>query len=309
MIGWLQAACVRAKWLVAGAPVLGLALGLAACDGGEPPASPVTNGTPAIWEITSADGALEGWLFGTIHALPDGARWRSVPVQQAIDEADFLAVEIAALDDADAIATTFTILSHTPGQPPLDARIPQSQHGDLAELIERSPYSADDFAAIESWGAALILAQSSTSTSDTANGVDKALARDFRPTRPIREVEGARAQLGVFDSLPEAEQRDLLSLTVAEAARPKTARQKTVQRWLAGDVEALLDPGVETLLDDPELREALVEKRNRDWMPVITGMLQRQPKPLIAVGAGHMGGPQGLPVLLRKAGYTVTRMQ
>lgn len=70
----------------------------------------------------------------------------------------------------------------------------------------------------------------------------------------------------------------------------------------------MLDPGVETLLDDPELREALVEGRNRDWMPAITAMLEQAPRPLIAVGAGHMGGPQGLPVLLREAGYTVTRM-
>lgn len=284
-------------------------MALAACDNGDPAPAPMIDGTPAIWEIASADGTLEGWLFGTIHALPDGTRWQSGAVQQAVENADLLVVEIAALEDSDAIARTFLTLSHTPGQPPLTARVPAAQHEELAELVERSRYDASDFAAIESWGAALILTQSSASTSDTANGVDKALVREFRPSRPIREVEGVQAQLGVFDTLPEAEQRDLLSLTVADAARPESVRRKTVKHWLEGDVEALLDPGVETLLDDPELREVLVEGRNRNWMPTLTAMLEQQPKPLIAVGAGHMGGPEGLPVLLRKSGYTVTRMQ
>lgn len=284
-------------------------MALAACDNGDPAPATMIDGTPAIWEIASADGTLEGWLFGTIHALPDGTRWRSEAVQQAVENADLLVVEIAALEDSDVIARTFLTLSHTPGQPPLTARVPAAQHEELAELVERSRYDARDFAAIESWGAALILAQSSASTLDTANGVDKALVREFRPSRPIREVEGVRAQLSVFDTLPEAEQRDLLSLTVADAARPESVRRKTVKHWLEGDVEALLDPGVETLLDDPELREVLVEGRNRNWMPTLTAMLEQQPKPLIAVGAGHMGGPEGLPVLLRKSGYTVTRMQ
>ena len=309
MFACTPAAGGRAGWLPATLLTPFFSMALAACDNGDPAPATMIDGTPAIWEIASADGTLEGWLFGTIHALPDGTRWRSEAVQQAVENADLLVVEIAALEDSDVIARTFLTLSHTPGQPPLTARVPAAQHEELAELVERSRYDARDFAAIESWGAALILAQSSASTLDTANGVDKALVREFRPSRPIREVEGVRAQLSVFDTLPEAEQRDLLSLTVADAARPESVRRKTVKHWLEGDVEALLDPGVETLLDDPELREVLVEGRNRNWMPTLTAMLEQQPKPLIAVGAGHMGGPEGLPVLLRKSGYTVTRMQ
>lgn len=282
---------------------------LGACDRPDDPPSSVTYGTPAIWQIASPDGEVEGWLFGTIHALPDHTRWRSEPVQVAIDEADLLAVEIAALDDGDAIATIFTRLSHTPGQPLLSRRVPAQQHAALAELIERSPYGPGDFAAIETWAAALILAQEAVSVSDNDNGVDKALMAEFRPSRPIREVEGAMQQLGVFDELAEEDQRQLLSLTIEEAMRGDAIRQKTVKRWLAGDVEGMLDASTETLLDDPELREALVEGRNRRWMPTITAMLEQEPRPLIAVGAGHMGGPEGLPVLLRQAGYSVTRMQ
>ena len=303
----MNAAGALAGWLRQGLLVACLLL-TAAC-GGDPADPPVVEtGQPAIWEIAASDGEVEGWLFGTIHALPDGTRWQSAPVRSAIENADILAVEIAALDDGQAIAEMFARLSHTPGQPALRARIPAAQHTELDRLIARTPYGEGDFAAIESWGAALILAQAAQSASSSANGVDKTLIRAFRPDRPVREIEGARRQLGVFDTLPEAEQRDLLAITIAEAARPEDERARTVRKWLSGDVEGMLDPAGETLLADPELREALVEGRNRAWVPAIIALLEQDPRPLIAVGAGHMGGPEGLPVLLRAQGYTVTRL-
>ncbi|MDO1451203.1 TraB/GumN family protein [Rhodocytophaga aerolata] len=47
-----------------------------------------------------------------------------------------------------------------------------------------------------------------------------------------------------------------------------------------------------------------VNERNRDWIPVIEDMIASQPT-FIAVGAGHLGGEQGLIYLLRKQGYSV----
>ena len=48
---------------------LALALLLAACDS-TPDAAKPDGPHPALWEITDSAGAVEGWLFGTIHALP-----------------------------------------------------------------------------------------------------------------------------------------------------------------------------------------------------------------------------------------------
>lgn len=47
-----------------------------------------------------------------------------------------------------------------------------------------------------------------------------------------------------------------------------------------------------------------VNERNRDWIPVIEDMIASQPT-FIAVGAGHLGGEQGLIYLLRKQGYSL----
>jgi hypothetical protein len=47
-----------------------------------------------------------------------------------------------------------------------------------------------------------------------------------------------------------------------------------------------------------------VNERNQDWIAVIEKLIATQPT-FIAVGAGHLGGEQGLIHLLRKQGYSV----
>ena len=49
----------------------------------------------------------------------------------------------------------------------------------------------------------------------------------------------------------------------------------------------------------------LLDSRNRNWVEIISMNTASIPM-FIAVGAGHLGGPNGLIALLRKAGYTLT---
>jgi uncharacterized protein YbaP (TraB family) len=58
----------------------------------------------------------------------------------------------------------------------------------------------------------------------------------------------------------------------------------------------------------PEFNELLLINRNKSWIaPMSTQM--RKESTFFAVGAGHLGGPQGVISLLRNAGYTVTAIK
>jgi len=55
----------------------------------------------------------------------------------------------------------------------------------------------------------------------------------------------------------------------------------------------------------PEFNHWFLDVRNANWIPVIEKQI-RQQATLIAVGAGHLGGTNGVLELLKKQGYTVT---
>ncbi len=266
---------------------------------------------PLLWEIARADGPdagkVEGWLLGTIHALPDNAEWRSWSVDRVIADADILAVEVADLGDGRAMASAFLPLAFSAGQPPLTTRVPLAQRERLTELVEKSSYRLEDFSRIESWGAALILAQTVRTDTDIKNGVDRALIEDFG-RRQIVELEGARAQFQAFDGLSEEAQRVMLAAIVDESQADPAYRMRPVTLYLAGDADGLERLTHDGMLESAEIRDALLARRNASWVAPIEKLLADEPQPLIAVGAAHMVGEGGLVALLRAKGYTVRRL-
>lgn len=273
------------------------------------------NANPLLWEIARADdgtggtdtGQVEGWLLGTIHALPDAARWRGATVDGVIAQADVLAVEIAGLDDGHAMAAAFLPLATSAGLPPLTARVQPDQRDRLFEMVDDSSYSMRDFARIESWGAALMLAQTVRTQADPANGVDRALIADFSG-REVVELEGAKAQFAVFDGLSEEAQRAMLSSIIEESQADPERLARPIDLYLAGDAAGLERLSREGMLANPEIRTALLTRRNAAWMARIESLLDAEPRPLIAVGAAHMLGDDGLVALLETRGYRVTRL-
>ena len=59
------------------------------------------------------------------------------------------------------------------------------------------------------------------------------------------------------------------------------------------------------LADQPDVKKALLTDRNQRWALQIQTMLREKRVFFITVGAGHLAGPEGVPALLRQAGYKV----
>ncbi|WFL77004.1 TraB/GumN family protein [Altererythrobacter arenosus] len=287
------------------AALMAACLLLAGCQ--DKASHPNGGASPLLFEVASADGAVEGWLFGTIHSLPDDTEWRTPLLDQTIERADSLIVEIAALDDSAALFATYRKLAMTPNQPDIATKVPPSKIPALYDLMDKAGYSPRDFHALETWAVALSLAQV-YETGDPENGADLAMIKAFSG-RPIEEFEGAERQLAIFDTLPEREQSDLLVAVIDEADQRSGEPEKLQRAWLHGDMVALEAATREGMMADPELREALLAKRNREWSAQLDTILERSERPLVAVGAGHLVGKDGLPTLLERRGYKVTRIQ
>jgi uncharacterized protein YbaP (TraB family) len=284
--------------------VLG-ALALAGCGRADKtPEMPLPK--PALWTITAPDGKPAGWLFGTIHALPDGVKWRTPAIEDAIAGSDLLVVEVKDLEDSAKLSAAFTRLSHTPDLPPLGDRIVPRLKGKLQAMLKQGGYREADFKAVETWAAALMLSQVGQD-GQNENGVDRALIDAFHG-RNIEELEGIDGQFTIFDRLPEQDQQDLLGAVVEEDTMDAAESARLAKLWLAGDMKAIEAEGDEGMLQDPELKAALLTDRNREWAGRIVALLKTGKRPLIAVGAAHLAPPAGLPELLAARGYTIARV-
>ena len=278
---------------------LAAACALAAC--GEP-AHDWPDPSPALWEVAGTNGE-KGWLFGTIHALPDGAEWRTPALERAFAEADLLMVEIGDLGNSEAAAEAFDTFATTQNLPALSTRAAPADRPALIALMERAGMDDADFWNTETWAAALILGNAARE-SDTGNGVDRDLLDDGKP---VEALEMFAAQFARFDRLDEPAQRALLAATARDTSRKRT--EERVVAWLTGDLAKLASEMEGTFLDQPALRQSLLVDRNAYFAARIVEAIERGRAPFVAVGAGHMLGPEGLPALLAARGYTVRRVQ
>lgn len=264
---------------------------------------------PALWEVTGLNGE-QLWLLGTIHAFSTPVALDSPAFDKALRASDRLVLEVAAINDDGATAQAFAARACSPGQPPLQQRVPTELVAPLNALLKDCRAVPPRFTETETWAAALLLGQclQGRAERDSANGIDRALATAAQG-KPVQELEGAAAQLDIFDQLAESDQRDLLAAVIRDA--PTTLQDSAAMEaaWANGDVAALDLLIQRGFLTDPGLRKALLVDRNRAWLTRLEALLANGAKPFVAVGAAHLVGVDGLPAQLALRGYTVRRIQ
>ena len=283
--------------------VVVVTLALAACK-----ATSVEQHHPALWQVTGPAGEA-GYLFGTVHALPDGLAWKTPAIDKAIADSGTLVLEIIDPADENAAREAFVKLGTTPGQPPLDQRVDPAQRSALKAALAKTRLKPAQFANLEDWAAALTLsfALEAKDGYDPDNGADRALLA-AAGTRPVVGLETLEGQLGLFDALSAREQRSLLGAVVAES-EGDVSDKRLVKAWAEGDVATLDREAHAGMMADPRLREALLVARNRNWAEQIAAMLTAGKRPFVAVGAAHVAGIDGLPEMLAARGFTVKRVQ
>lgn len=118
-------------------------------------------------------------------------------------------------------------------------------------------------------------------------------------------LETAEYQLSAIDSIPYEEQAEMLVQTIREGDKGADQLEMMVNMYKEQRIDDMYSEVGEEGGNSEEFEKILLTNRNRNWIPVIESMIREKPT-LFAVGAGHLGGPEGVIRLLRKKGYTLT---
>lgn len=125
-------------------------------------------------------------------------------------------------------------------------------------------------------------------------------------SKEVLGLETVEFQMGIFDDIPYADQAEMLVQMIDEMDIAKVEFAQLVEAYKKGNLDELSAVMEESTFDMGEqAMEKLLNDRNEKWVPLI-GEMAAQKSSIFAVGAGHLGGEEGILKLLAKAGYTIT---
>ncbi|HEU5481984.1 MAG TPA: TraB/GumN family protein [Sphingomicrobium sp.] len=267
--------------------LLGAAMAASPAQPAIPSAPPqVRADDPALWVVNDDDTII--YLFGTFHALNGDSRWFEQAVKTAFSASDELMLE--------------TVVPR-PGMPP-GAYSPQPGVGHPAGPVAQLAPSASYLATTK-----LVMNAGRRKGMSTDNGAD-AVLRDAADEagKPVGGLESFDFQLRMFSSLPGApsdippqDQRTIQALG---------AMLNALQAgWHRGAVEETFAPLLRKMrVESPQTYNVMFVERNARWAHWIAERMKTPGTVFVAVGAGHLSGPDSVQNKLAMLGVRSARI-
>jgi uncharacterized protein YbaP (TraB family) len=262
-----------------------------------------------LWRI-SGNGLLKpSYLFGTMHILCADQAVLSRNMLSVIRGCDEVFFEIN-LDDIAGMMKSLKYMQMNNGTK-LSDLLSTSDYQKVKSYFDNHGSPLLPFSLLERFKPMLIsgIIEEDGLDCKATNGMELVIMKEARAhNKKIDGLETAVFQAGLFDSIPyESQARDLVnyidSMNIYKKMTSELAASYSHQDLQKIDeLTRTGDASVGNYLD------LLLYGRNRNWAHSLDSLLPGKTL-LIAVGAGHLPGEEGVISLLRKKGYTMTPMK
>ena len=278
-----------------------------------PPALPTQSDSAAaprdrgvLWRATR-DGRTV-YLFGTLHVGKPNGRKLGPLTRAALRASDVLALEVDPSDPA-------LIKAMADSRPPQP--LPDELQARLTRAFERACLSTDALSTLHPvlQATTLTVMEARWLGMDSSYAMEQVLAAQVRALgRRVVALESVATQIQALVPDDEAEARVLLdqSLLQLEDRSARRVLERLATVWDQGDLAGLADFENWCECAATESDRASMRKLNDDRNAPLADGIENQhrlgKRVFAAVGALHMTGPQGLPLLLAQRGFKVERV-
>ncbi len=257
-----------------------------------------------LWELEG--GSNRVLLMGSVHFLRPSDYPLREGLQQAYDIADTLVMEIdmTKVDQMQSQAT-IAALSLDPEGRSLQDLVGETDYARAAELAGSINIPIMTFSQFEPWFAALSITQLRMVQLgfDPSWGVEAMLTRKaVTEGKSLGGLETLEEQLGFLDGLSASTQSTFLLQSLEDAATVQNEVEAIVEAWSNGDTAALETSLLKGVDDVPELYDALLVRRNRNWVAPIAALRDQPGNYLVIVGAMHLVGEDSVLAMLEEQG-------
>ena len=298
-------------WLVA------FIVGLGACkSGGKMTYAPekiVPTEKSVFWKISGNGLKKSSYLYGTIHLIPKDDFKIPAAVENALGDSKRVAFEID-MKEMTNFRTQMSLMtkSFMAGGKTLKDLLTPEDYGLVKSKMEEKGLPGGMFERMKPMFLSTLLTNeedgSKTPSSGSMTSVEMELYRLSRRQKlESTGLETAAYQMSIFDSIPyEAQAKMLVDglRSTDQAVEGESELDMMLKLYRDQDISAMQSMISDVQYGMSNYEEILLNKRNRNWIPVMNRLMREKPT-IFAVGAGHLGGASGVVALLRKEGYRV----
>ena len=283
-------------------------------------AAAATGNGPAMWRIGDEDTTI--YLFGTVHALPEGMDWLKPEIAEALASSDQFVSEIdtSLLPEFDPTSgqapppevmefaqMQMQLAQLTTGET-LRAMMSDEDRAEYEAAMQTLGLPAATFDGFEPWFAMMNISQVAMMQAgiDPGQGVERTLDKMIEG-KDRAAFETIEQQLGFFDGLPMESQMTFLDERVEMLPELREGFDEMVAEWIEGDPDGLAEV-INEAFADPVLRDTLLTQRNSAWAAWLDDRLDQPGTVFVAVGAGHLGGENSVQDFLAERGIDAERV-
>jgi uncharacterized protein YbaP (TraB family) len=268
----------------------------------------------ALYRVTR-DGQVS-YLFGTIHVGTKAFYPLAPEVSRALAASGTLVLELDTRAD-DAFRRAVGKHGSYPAGDHIRNHVSADTLASLTEALHAVGIALTSVAHLKPWLLANLLMglELERSGFERSHGVESFLLANAQARgTAVAELESADYQLGLFDTLGDADSERYLREGLRDLSDGTSLRKAkaVIDAWSSGDPAALdkLIPDATsggTVLSD-FTRRTLLDRRNPEMAAHIERIMQDSKVTFVGVGLLHLLGANGLPRLLSQRGYQVERM-
>lgn len=268
-----------------------------------------------LWEISGKDLSKPSYLFGTIHIIKREDYFFTPTMENALKNTDGIAFEIDMEDMSDFTKIMGMMSSmYMKDNKTLKDLLSDEEYGKVNDHFQKMGLPLAFLERIKPMFLSMMAGGGEDMMGFSLNGDSSSMVSyemqlmDMakKEEKEIAGLETMEFQMSLFDSIPYDAQAKMLLASIESEKDEEGSNQldQMVLLYKTQDIQ-----GMHNMMgDDPDAlggyEELLLQKRNRNWIPIMSDMMTRKPV-FFAVGAGHLGGEEGVISLLRQAGYNV----
>ncbi len=252
------------------------------------------------------------YLLGSIHLLRPQDHPLPPVIELVYDDADVLVMELD-MDDLDYVGMMAKMreLGVLENETRLKHLLGKELYAQASAAAEATEIPLDLLDRSEPWLAAITVQEMLAMRVGFSGelGIEQYLTSKAREDgKPISGLETVSEQLGFLDGLPMDVQSQWLVHSLVDGLRIEMLVDQLVTAWRSGDIDYLEKELLHEAKMSPELHEALLVRRNLNWIDKIVDYLDDDEDYLIVVGAAHLVGDDGVVKLLSDRDVVVSQL-